>query len=89
MWPTYALVGVAIMGIVYMLWFLVGLLRAPAPSVWYWIVPKKKKTQMLRVDLVRSRATFTHAVRLAPNAIHQRPSRRELMETECSSSERQ
>ena len=37
MWATYVLVAIVMMGTAFMIWVLVGLLRAPAPSIWYWV----------------------------------------------------
>lgn len=44
MWAALCMAAIALAGTAFMLWFLVGLLREGAPSVWYWVVPACRKT---------------------------------------------
>jgi hypothetical protein len=45
MWLAVTFAGVVLTGAVFMVWFLVGLLREGAPSTCYWIVPIRREQE--------------------------------------------
>jgi hypothetical protein len=68
MWLAVTFAAIVLTGTVFMVWFLLGLLREGEPSTWYWIVPIRREAERKTLDARNS--SYVHDDCHAPESKH-------------------